>query len=215
MRARCHSTVRTLRWTCSAISRLVCPSASSASTSRSRRLSLSGAGSPGPRGRSRRGRAGLVEAEGDHVRDRLDQAQLGRRERPRVAAAEHLDLPEDPPAGPHGAMNSAPNPNLSTYAETSCRCPAGNRCGAGVRAAPRPPAGVGDRDGSMATVQQRDDAGVADDRRDPLCADVREGSSGDGVRRDCVEQAGDERAVFGLRREALGVTNSSIKCGSW
>ena len=61
MRARCHSTVRTLRCTRSAISRLVWPSASSARTSRSRRLSLSGAGRrrrrASARGGSRRGRA--------------------------------------------------------------------------------------------------------------------------------------------------------------
>ena len=101
MRARCHSTVRTLRWTRSAISRLVCPRASSARISRSRRLSLSGGGASGSAGRGRHGGPLGVEAEGDHVGDRLDQPQLAGRERADVPAPQHDDLADHPPARPH------------------------------------------------------------------------------------------------------------------
>ena len=63
--------------------------------------------------------------------------------------------------------------------------------------------------------QQRDDAGVPDDRGEPLGAGLGERLGGDGIGRDSIEQPGDERAVFWLRGEALGGDEFLIKCDGW
>ena len=103
-------------------------------------------------------------------------------------------------------MNSAPSPNRSMYAASSWRWP-GRDALVQQRLEQRDRLGerVRERDRlEEAPVQQRDEAGVADDRGEPLGAGAGERVGGDGVGRDGVEQAGDERAVFGLRGEALG-----------
>ena len=97
MRARCHSTVRMLRCTCSAISRFVWPSASSASTSRSRRLSLSGAGRSVGGDGARRSPRPSATMSATAWSARFSGAAVG----PAPSAAQRDQLADDASARPH------------------------------------------------------------------------------------------------------------------